>query len=481
MKSPTAQCQGGPRNPIIRLIAYFVAWKLLLLGVALLSPGPGYDTSTGLLQYMDASSPNHRCSTNYLGPLAGKLVRWDGIYYTQIARRGYSFEQEWAFGWGHTRALSLVSRRAAGSSMAAIDAIAATGIIIAHACHLFSVLAMYQLTLSVWSEVAFQKLRNFAFLSATLHIISPAGLFLSAPYAESPFALLNFAGLYFYSQSYRQHLLKPTLLSACLMLSSGCTFGVATMFRGNGLLSGTVFVYDALETLSVLLRTISTSITHCEVANAVQRLAITGLSGLLMACIALFPQYVAYTELCLEAPSNMTRRPWCDSTIPSIYAWVQKEYWGVGFLRYWTISNQPLFLIATPMLIVIYLSGKWAWEGEHTRTRLTRVVDTEHEGGLTIQCDTIRGSPLDHAILRRFAVSQIILGLLAFTTYHVQIITRLSSGYPVWYWWLASLIISGNDANLWGWRFNIPRWITRWMVVYAFIQGALFASFLPPA
>jgi GPI mannosyltransferase 2 len=66
-------------------------------------------------------------------------------------------------------------------------------------------------------------------------------------------------------------------------------------------------------------------------------------------------------------------------------------------------------------------------------------------------------------------IPQLILAVLALTTYHVQIITRIASGYPWWYIWLAA---------------ERPRSVkiaVRWMALYALIQGGLYASFLPPA
>ena len=83
--------------------------------------------------------------------------------------------------------------------------------------------------------------------------------------------------------------------------------------------------------------------------------------------------------------------------------------------------------------------------------------------------------------MQRLSIPQLILALLALTTYHVQIITRLSSGYPVWYWWLASAIVNKRDLVLLGRKWNVSRGIVRWMVLYALVQGGLFASFLPPA
>ena len=83
-------------HPKTSIVLFFTAWKAALIAIALASPGPGYDTSTTLL-------PSH-------GDLiSDAFVRWDAIFFTQIARRGYLFEHEWAFGWGYTWLLRLAS------------------------------------------------------------------------------------------------------------------------------------------------------------------------------------------------------------------------------------------------------------------------------------------------------------------------------------------------------------------------------------
>lgn len=98
-------------SPIASLLTLFTAWKVLLLTLAILSPGPGYDTSTQLLFRgfgVDSTLPS---TTTTSGRLAQKLTRWDGIYFASSAERGYQFEQEWAFGWGFTRAISYLAKR----------------------------------------------------------------------------------------------------------------------------------------------------------------------------------------------------------------------------------------------------------------------------------------------------------------------------------------------------------------------------------
>lgn len=83
-------------RPRFALTRAFVAWKSLLLLVAAAggSLGPPYDTSTTLIQPHAASFRESPLD------LATRLTRWDAIYFVQSARRGYVYEQEWAFGLG---------------------------------------------------------------------------------------------------------------------------------------------------------------------------------------------------------------------------------------------------------------------------------------------------------------------------------------------------------------------------------------------
>ena len=97
--------------PKTSLMICFIAWKSIFFIIALASPGVGYDTSTTLLlnEFVRAGE-----SSSLLRLLSSRLytnfVRWDAIYFTQIARRGYLFEQEWAFGWGFTTLLAVIGK-----------------------------------------------------------------------------------------------------------------------------------------------------------------------------------------------------------------------------------------------------------------------------------------------------------------------------------------------------------------------------------
>lgn len=77
-------------------------------------------------------------------------------------------------------------------------------------------------------------------------------------------------------------------------------------------------------------------------------------------------------------------------------------------------------------------------------------------------------------LVQSAAVAQVLIAVLALTSYHVQIISRIASGYPLWYWWLAQQLSGGQTTGA-------GNGFVMFMVMYASIQGVLFASFLPPA
>ena len=307
----------------LTLLGCYTAWRALILLTATLSPGPGYDTSTDLVL------PGQ--------PLLNKLVRWDAIYFTQIARRGYLFEQEWAFSWGFTRLLSFLTGRkpllevalVLGSIAKNIElhfvsdtiqdhAEAWVGIAISHAAHLCSVLVLFELTKTLFGS--HQRGQQIAFLSACLHIISPAGIFLSAPYGESLFSCLQFSGLYVYALASSQESASAGVKGAFKRVLSGALLSLATLVRSNGLLSGLLFAYDAVEDALV-------SLWRQGNAQTLLRLASTMLAGTLIGLAIAWPQYLAYIEYCANASTTAEPRPWCSAFPPGIYAFVQSHYW----------------------------------------------------------------------------------------------------------------------------------------------------------
>ena len=134
-----------------------------------------------------------------------------------------------------------------------------------------------------------------------------------------------------------------------------------------------------------------------------------------------------------------------------------------GLFRYWKLSNLPLFLLAAPMLYVLARSG------------MAQIVRKP---------DTAKGQKSEQHVrlawlVQSAAAAQVLLASLTLTSSHVQIITRMASGYPLWYLWLAGRLVRGDRAVAKG-GFSGNGFVV-FMVMYAATQAVLFASFLPPA
>lgn len=189
---------------------------------------------------------------------------------------------------------------------------AVVAICIAHVAHFMSVLVLHELTSTIFVGNA-----SLALTAASLHIISPAGLFLSAPYAESSCALLSFSGCLLFAKSYGKES-RSSLGGDLLVLCSGVLFGIATTIRSNGILNGLLLLEEATRVLLSLKDGLS--------FNTLRRLLATGVGGMAVGAGSLIPQYIAYIEYCGQ-PGIDDLRPWCRSMPPSIYTFVQDHYW----------------------------------------------------------------------------------------------------------------------------------------------------------
>jgi Gpi18-like mannosyltransferase len=193
---------------------------------------------------------------------------------------------------------------------------ALVGVVLSHVAHYLSVLALYRLSANIFGHTtAAQKL--ICFLSATLHIICPAGAFLSAPYGESIFSLLNFTGFYLYTSSLISEHNGIIALRDTQVLTAAVLFAFATIVRSNGILSGFLFAYDACMVAW-------TTLTQGPSLHKTRRLAVIILGGCIVALGMVVPQILAYHTYCM---SETNLRPWCKSALPSIYGWVQGHYW----------------------------------------------------------------------------------------------------------------------------------------------------------
>ncbi|BFZ58432.1 ER membrane glycoprotein subunit of the GPI transamidase complex-like protein [Savitreella phatthalungensis] len=381
--------------PITELAIYFAVYKTVLVGLAFLGSHLGtYDTSSRLLP--------------------GVLQHWDTVFFNQIARDGgYTYEQQFAFGPLLPALVRFVDP-----------------MVIGLLGHFIAIVSFYRVSFYATSS------ERLALISSLLHIVNPAGIFLCVGYTESVYCALTFTAL---------SLLHKHNYAAALL------FGISGLTRATGILNVLYFLPKRPEAP----RLIKSAVLACIV---VAPWALTQAYAWYVFCYAAQPSggmRVGKTlaDAAVRAAYAGTQgshagasladvqidgiewpRPWCRQTPALVYSFVQDGYWNVGFGRYFTLSNLPLFLMAAPTYAILLLSADLSVGG----------------------------------------IQQILLTLLTFSSAHAQIIVRMVSAFPHVYWHIARKLVQRPHERRW------PALIG-FFIAYGCVQAVLYGAFLPPA
>ncbi|PPQ64983.1 hypothetical protein CVT26_015692 [Gymnopilus dilepis] len=363
------------------------------------------------------------------------FVRWDVFHFLHIASDRYAYEHEWAFLPGIAFILSVIPP---GLPFACLTSLLAVG----------SYRTLYALSLHHLRSKELAKLASLLSLIPS----SPVTLYF-APYNEPFFTYLSYRGMLCCAR-------EQWTLAAFF-------FTLAGAFRSNGFFLGGFILWGLL--------------VHPFLNGKMPTPKALLKSILLMASVVSpFVIYHLYTYSLFCSQKSSTPE-WCHRTIPSIYSYTQSKYWNVGFLRYWTPSQLPNFVIAAPPICLIYafsvhhlsktpVFGQIASAskpGPHKSRKGekgARVGQMEEEG----QKPTAFSNP---SITPHVIHALIFTSILLFAS-HTQIILRLAASMPVLYWAAAWLLL---EHPFWG-----RLWVT-WSVLWSMISVVLWAAFLPPA
>ncbi|KAF5096767.1 hypothetical protein D0Z00_002665 [Geotrichum galactomycetum] len=479
--SPAVELQ---MKSIAQVTGTFVALKSVLF--ALLGfQGIEFDTSSNLL------FPNSTAAVTSDEDFSQQLVSfyenvlkksciWDAVFHVTGATRpefAPDYEHEWAFGVGWNRVIRVVSDALFARMDNAYEKYTLGAIFTSTASHYIGCILFYYLTMLVYpslsssmagsasgagSRLAMKSLDLFARKSAMLYVITPAGVFMSAGYAEPLFACLSFLGLIL------RALNRPTL--------AGFIFGLSCLIRSNGLFWGFLYLYDLacffFPSLAVTAvagaapqpatqkrksgKQKASNTTKQKGKNQQQQDSFWELLRILVGggfiALGFFSvQFYAYRVYCTGTSFNpFARKPeWCAYRLPLIYSYIQSRYWNVGMFRYWTLNNIPNFLFALPTLYLMYLSA----------------VASPPDGGA-------------QRILMPLRIVQTVMLVSALFTWHIQIVTRVvSSTSPLIYWFVEEGLRKSKSLK----KARFARRVVRFWMVWIVVQGLLFSVYLPPA
>lgn len=213
-------------------------------------------------------------------------MKWDALFYYEIATQGYRSLKNHAFSYGLPFLFNSLGQNIP------------LYLVVQKFFNLANILLAYKLTKLVRPEIATQATIFFIF--------SPAQAYFHSLYTETFFTFMTFLGVYL-------QLTKQRLMAAIVLSSS-------QFFRSNGLF------YIVFSGLPVLLEFLTTK--KGKLKPFVLGVAI-GIIYLLPFALSLWIPYKNYCKI--------YNGSWCQSLVPNAYSYIQEKFWDVGFLH----SYQP--------------------------------------------------------------------------------------------------------------------------------------------
>lgn len=362
----------------------------------------------------------------FLHSVLDRLVAWDAVYFSDLFANDIQYEHQFVFcplWWRLIRLFPVLLLFPFYGRL-----LWAT--FVTNLCHFLAALTLFHYTKLVFQNARLFTPERVALSALALFVLSPAAMFLTAPYSEAIAALFSFQCLYLRERSLVVHYGTP-IIHKPLYLASGVAAAVAYGFRANCLLLGLIYVYD-LGGVAHFLSKSSVMAGAMDNASFSTRL-LPIVAGLILGSGFLASQIYNYMAVCYGSD----RGEWCSARIPSLFTYAQAHYWNNGFLRYWTPGNVPNFIFGAPTIILSLYSIRYF----------------RHE------------FPVDRILAVLWVNGAFLVLLLSF--WHVQIVTRIHTFLPLVYW------VVGSWENWQG--------VTLYFVAWNVVQTCLFGAFLPPA
>jgi len=302
-----------------------------------------------------------------------------------------------------------------------------------------------------------------------LFICNPANIFFGTAYSEALFSSYIFFASLVFTMGYRKMAIVLWTIAVGVR-SNGVVYAGFLLLFGLG---------RALRSGTPLLIRISEFILYGVAA-----------------CVLFLPLWRHNRlAIAIHCESDGEVRPaWCDmvSSTFNLYAYVQRIYWNVGFLRYYEWKQIPNFLLAAPILTLSsaaaagWIRQSWItrrdpnnskWMLIHWAFDALRDFATDNQNKGSDQSSRNAGSILlgGPKMLGHYAVLAA-TAFLGLTTAHVQISTRMiCSTCPALYWYMAVLVSRSQKDR----RFILGDILLAYCLLYTVLGVILHPNWLP--
>lgn len=408
------------------------------------------------------------------------LRRWDAEYFLHISEHGYTYENTLAFFPLYPLCIKMI--RYVLVNVTPFLSIRALSLLIGVSLNIL----FFAKAANVLYELGKKVLRDQrkAELAAVLFCFNPASIFFTAPYSESLYSYLSFSLMLKCLEDINSVLIVIPLSLSILCRSNGLInigfvvyHGLKKMFNQNTILS---FITIFLKTVSILI-IIAFHYGLMQVYNYY------------LYCFQKnfhFPDFIKNfaieNDFVMAGNKTDGVSPWCSYNLPISYSYIQEHYWNVGYLNYYEVKQIPNFLLAFPILFIIfYNSFKYFLRNQAYCFRL---------GIFNLKISVLRRVSIADQNLFVFIAHAVVLSIFCILFIHIQVTTRLiASANPVVYWFCADYfmgILQSNKQdddktevilNI----FDIKRLnFTQKLIIYYFLGyfalgTILFSNFLP--
>ena len=353
-------------------------------------------------------------------------------------------------------------------------------------------------------------------VTTALFCFNPANVFFVACYSETTFSCFNFLGHSLFARCL--YSCKGKLMRLALLCCSTLCWMFASYTRSNGSFASIfLFIYLCGEIVSYY-RNKSGSQLEKALWTLAKSFLLAVYYAIPMACV-IFP--VFYHDLSgvrIHCHNNLDfQQPqWCSFVEGkkwpqrfSLYAYIQRRHWNVGFLRYYELKQIPNFLLAFPILFlssaaaVTWISRSWGRYRKHAHPSKSPIspidilrwtiyalskmgpLESEHsqfkEGSSHLKNDRTEKMEELHFGPNMLAHYALLAGfcLIGATVAHIQISTRMiCSACPSIYWYMSSLMLRLHSSTQYKWTERSSLCIS-FIVVFHVVGVILHVNWLP--
>lgn len=384
--------------------------------------------------------------------------KWDSVYYIQIARDGYTKEQQLAFFPLYPMLIKLIADRL--PMLENVERIIVSGLLLNTICFVLSYFLLYGILKKL-------KVSNSLLESAMVcFMVNPANVFFTTVYTESLFCFFSWLGIYL-SLDETFDSVVPPLLSIVPFFLASCT-------RSNGSFNA-VYVF-AIAALRIAKQYGIDK--RLEWSNVWKPLLVY---SCILICIFIpftLWSWISYHRLCDVTNLNYIGSPitmveFCSTFYfeyflkTSPYAYIQRRFWDIGPFHYYHWRQIPNFMLALPITIVV-LHYLFRCMRVGLAIGSKRIPSLWREFSLVELCRLM--DRVNQIVPIALCAHLIVLFLVGYVYSHVQIITRLlCSSSPLVYVAMGRLLLDSSWS----------RHMVVYLLVYNIIGTLLHVNHFP--